>query len=127
MFQDSATFSRRIRELIAYLETENRQQAEIAMVDDVAFLRGLLKPPPDRDKPSSFGAREPMVQANDRIRETLVAYQHARSYLTRSDFPGALRAATKALETWEPKPTEPKEDAPNAEDFDLGDQGQSGG
>jgi len=127
MFQDSATFSRRIRELIAYLETENRDQAEMAMEDDVAFLRGWLRPPPDRDKPSSFGAREPMVPANDRIRETLVAYQDARSYLTRSDFPGALRAARKALETWERKPAEPKDDAPNAEDLGLGDQGQSGG
>ena len=127
MFQDSAAFSRRIRQLIAYLEAEDRDQAELAMGDDVAHLRGLLKPPPDRDKPSSLGAPERLVPANGRFRETLVAYQDAQSYLTRRDFPGALRAATKALETWEQKPAEPKADAPNAEDFDLGDQGQSGG
>jgi len=131
IFQNPGTFAGRIRELIAYLESENRDQAELSIDDGIEFLQRSLSAQADRSKTGSLSARAPVVLGRsfgiDRVRETFFAYDQARMSIASGDLRAALVASRKALDAWEQKPTEPKEDAPNAEDFDLGDQGQSGG
>jgi hypothetical protein len=111
MFQNPATVERRIRELIAYLEVENRNQAALSMENDIEFLKALLKPVPDQSKPSSSGVRESVALANDfgvgidQVRETLVAYDHAPTSLAGGDVEAALVSVRKALVTGGQKPT----------------------
>jgi hypothetical protein len=102
---DKASFAKSLRGLVHFLETGNKDQAELAIQDALAYLNRLLKSQPDRAKTGTRSQGEPITFASDfgesRVQETRDSLESVRSRLDNSDFTLALTDARIALEKWE--------------------------